>query len=38
MLRWLAILLDHPGREFHVLDLVAQESGIEPRAATGVPE
>ena len=29
-MRYLARLLAHPGREFHVLDLVAAENGIAP--------
>ncbi|MGB3409821.1 MAG: hypothetical protein WBA45_01385 [Microthrixaceae bacterium] len=37
--RYLARLLDQPGREFHVLDLVAVERGTLPtsRADTGMP-
>ena len=29
-MRYLARLLAHPGREFHVLDLVAAEHGVAP--------
>ena len=29
-MRYLARLLAHPGREFHVLDLVAAENGVAP--------
>jgi hypothetical protein len=39
-MRYLARLLAHPGREFHVLDLVAAESGsvaqVEPSQAAGL--
>ena len=34
-MRYLARLLAHPGREFHVLDLVAEESGQVAQAKSG---
>ena len=35
--RYLAQLLAHPGREFHVLDLVAAENGTIEHADSGQP-
>ena len=38
-MRYLARLLAHPGREFHVLDLVAAENGtIEHAEAASQPD